>query len=145
MKKYLSSLLVLIPILAFVIFSNTYCSIASDQNQKTCDQMSKDSLLTMLTKLVSDIQILEVGNTPIEGLCEVAIETKGKKGIIYTDPSAQYLISGSIVEIATKTNLTQERLIDLNKVDVSQIPLDNALVMGDKDAKHRVIVFSDPG
>jgi thiol:disulfide interchange protein DsbC len=144
MKKYISSLLLLIPILAFFIFSNTYCSSASEQNQETCAQISKDNLLTLLKTLVPDVTILEVDNAPIESLCEIAIESQGRKGIIYTDPSTKYIISGSILEIATKANLTQERLINLNKVDFSQIPLDNALVMGNKDAKYRVIVFTDP-
>ena len=32
----------------------------------------------------------------------------------------------------------------MTKVDVSKIPLQDALVIGDKNAKNRVIVFSDP-
>jgi thiol:disulfide interchange protein DsbC len=148
MRKYISGLLILIPLLTIFIFSNTYCTIASDQEPASCSQIKKDDILPQLRNLVADIQILEMSTAPIEGLCEIAIETKGRKGIIYIDPSAQYfaqyLISGSLIEISTKTNLTQEKLISLNKIDVSQIPLDNALVMGDKDAKHRVIVFSDP-
>jgi hypothetical protein len=119
MRKYISGLLFLIPLLTIFIFSNTYCTIASDQKPASCSQIKKDDILPLLRNLVVDIQILEMSTAPIEGLCEIAIETKGRKGIIYIDPSAQYL-------------------------DVSQIPLDNALVMGDKDAKHRVIVFSDP-
>jgi thiol:disulfide interchange protein DsbC len=144
MRKYISGLLFLIPLLAIFIFSNTYCTIASDQKPASCSQIKKDDILPLLRNLVADIQILEMGTAPIEGLCEIAIETKGRKGIIYTDPSTKYIISGSIIDITTKANLTQEKLTSLNKIDVSQIPLDNALVMGDKDAKHRVIVFSDP-
>jgi thiol:disulfide interchange protein DsbC len=49
-----------------------------------------------------------------------------------------------LISIVDKKNLTQERLTELNKVDVSQIPLDDALVMGDQNARIRVIVFSDP-
>ena len=144
MRKYISGLLILIPLFTIFVFSNTYCSNASDQKSSSCTKIKKNDLLPKLKNLVPDIEILEIGTTQIEGLCEVAIETKGRKGILYTDPSAKYIISGSILEIATKTNLTQERLIDLNRVDVSQIPLDNAILMGDKEAKHRVIVFTDP-
>ena len=32
----------------------------------------------------------------------------------------------------------------INKVDVSQIPVKDALVVGRKDAKTKVIVFTDP-
>ena len=81
---------------------------------------------------------------PVKGLWEVDIDAAGKKGPLYVDFSKKYLISGAVVSIKDKKNLTQERLTELNKVDVSKIPLDDALVMGDKDAKHRVIVFDDP-
>ena len=43
-----------------------------------------------------------------------------------------------------KKNLTQESLTALNKVDVSQIPLKDSLIMGDEKARIRVIVFTDP-
>ena len=144
MRKYLSGLLILIPILAIFIFGNTYCSMASDQDQKNCTQLSKDNLLTQLKELSPDITVIDVLDTPLEGICEIDIEAKGRKGIIYTDLSTKYIISGSIIEIATKGNLTQDRMLELNKVDVSQIPLDNALILGNKDATHRVIVFTDP-
>jgi len=144
MRKFISVLLILFPLFTIFIFSNTYCSNASDQKSSSCSKMQKDDLLPLLKNLAPDIEILEIGTAPIEGLCEVVIETKGRKGILYTDPATKYIISGSILEIATKTNLSQERLIALNKVDVSQIPLDNAILMGDKEAKNRVIVFTDP-
>ena len=144
MRKYISGLLILIPLFAIFIFSNTYCSNASDQKSSSCSQIKKDNLLPQLKNLAPDIEILEMGDAPFGGLCEIAIETKGRKGVIYTDPSTKYIISGAIIDLTTKANLTQERLTELNKIDVSQIPLDNAILMGDKEAKHRVIVFTDP-
>jgi thiol:disulfide interchange protein DsbC len=35
-------------------------------------------------------------------------------------------------------------MIEINKVDFSSIPLDNALVIGNRKALHKVVVFSDP-
>ena len=90
------------------------------------------------------MKVLEVRPAQVKGLFEVAVESKGQKGILYVDSSKKYIISGSILDVKTKTNFTQERYSDINKVDVSKIPLDDALVMGDKDAKYRVIVFDDP-
>lgn len=107
-------------------------------------KMTTSEALNALQEIIPDVKVLGVNATPIHGLFEVAVETKGQKGIIYLDSSRQYLISGSIVHIATKQNLTQERSAELNKVNVSEIPLDDALVMGSKDAKKKVIVFTDP-
>jgi thiol:disulfide interchange protein DsbC len=106
--------------------------------------LSKEDALAALKELAPDIKILEVRPGPVAGLWEVDVESGGKKGILYLDSSKRYMIQGSIVDLQTKSNLTQERYNEINKVDVSQIPLDDAIVMGDKTAKHRVIVFDDP-
>lgn len=141
MRKSITALFIVISIISFFILSNTYYSYASDQ--KNCSQIEKE-IADVLNNLLPDVKILETSNSPIDGLCEIALESKGRKGIVYVDISKQYLVSGSILNIETKENLTQAKLIEINKVDVSQIPLDDALVMGDKEAKHRVIVFTDP-
>jgi len=98
----------------------------------------------LLKERLPDIKVLEVRFAPIKGLWEVTIEKNGQKGIAYIDFSKKNIVSGSIFNIETKSNLTQERLIEINRVDVSQIPLDDAIVLGDKGAKYRVIVFDDP-
>jgi len=54
------------------------------------------------------------------------------------------LILGSIISINEKKNLSKERFIELNKIDVSQIPLHDALIMGDPEAGIRIIAFTDP-
>jgi thiol:disulfide interchange protein DsbC len=115
-------------------------------DSKTPEQnlLSKDDALAALKELAPDIKVLEVNPSPVAGLWEVDVESRGRKGILYLDSSRKYLIQGSIVDLSSKSNLTQERYSEINKVDVSQIPLDDAIVMGDKDAKHRVIVFDDP-
>jgi thiol:disulfide interchange protein DsbC len=106
--------------------------------------MTSAEALSALKDIIPEVKVLEVNTTPVQGLFEVVVETKGQKGIIYLDSSRKYLISGSIVDIATKQNVTQERSAEINKVNVSEIPLDDALVMGSKDAKKKVIVFTDP-
>jgi thiol:disulfide interchange protein DsbC len=49
-----------------------------------------------------------------------------------------------LISIKERKNLTQERFTELSKVDVSQIPLKDALVLGDQKARIKVISFSDP-
>jgi thiol:disulfide interchange protein DsbC len=68
----------------------------------------------------------------------------GRKGLIYVDLSKKYLILGSMISIKERKNLTQERFTELSKIDVSQTPLDDGLVMGDQKARIRIIAFDDP-
>lgn len=130
-------------IILFCIITVTTLSIAPNIFGVE-EGLTKEGAQNALKEAIPDVKILEVRPAQIKGLWEIAIETKGQKGIIYLDSSQNYAVFGSILDLKTKANLTQERSIELNKIDVSQIPLDDALVLGDKNAKYRVIVFSDP-
>lgn len=109
-----------------------------------CHTLKKDEAAGLLKELIPNVNILDIKTMPVKGIWEVDIETGGKKGLLYIDFSKKHLISGSILDVKAKKNLTQERLSEINKVDVSKIPLGDALVMGEKNAKHKVIVFDDP-
>jgi thiol:disulfide interchange protein DsbC len=116
----------------------------AEQECVKCHSFNAEEAGTLLKTLVPDIKILEIKDGPIKGFWEVDFESGGKKSLFYVDFSKRNIISGNIFDIKTKINYTKESFDKLNKVDVSQIPLDNALVMGDKNAKNKIIVFDDP-
>jgi thiol:disulfide interchange protein DsbC len=144
MRKFVLIFFVVISITSFLAIRNTYSVETCDHNCTKCHKITNDEILNLLKEIIPDAKVLEARPSPVKGIWEIAIETKGQKGIVYFDFSKKYIVSGSVLNIETKANLTQERFAEINKVDVSQIPLDDALVMGNKDAKHRVIVFDDP-
>ena len=109
-----------------------------------CHTMKKDEAMSLLRTFDQNIKVTDVKQSPAKYLWEVSVETGGKKGVLYIDLPKKNVISGSIIEIKGKRNITQDRLSELNRVNVSQIPLNDALILGDKKAKHRVIVFDDP-
>jgi len=120
----------------------------NDQDCSKCHTLSNDQAKNILDDLVPNIKVLHVVQAQITGMWEVGADIGGKKAIIYLDYSKKYIISpatgGNIVELKTKANLTMDSFQKINKVDVSKIPLKDALVMGDRNAKHKVIVFDDP-
>jgi thiol:disulfide interchange protein DsbC len=134
MRKLLISFLVVLTVITF----GSTLSCAAEKSP------TKESAEKALKVLIPDVKILDVRPAQVQGLWEVAIEARGQKGVVYIDSAGHYGVFGSILDLKTKTNFTQERNSELNKVDVSEIPLDDALVMGDKNAKYRVIVFDDP-
>lgn len=109
------------------------------------DIMSKESAGEILKVIMPDVKIISVEPAPVEGLWEVALESRGQKGVAYIDSAGKHVIfGGNIVNLATKTNLTKKKFDEINKIDVSLIPLDNSIIMGNSMAKHKVIVFDDP-
>jgi thiol:disulfide interchange protein DsbC len=131
-KKY-SSLLV------FIVFLCSFSFPACAQ-----DAITPEKAAEILKEAIPDVKVLETRQAPVKGLTEVTVESKGQKGLLYLDSSGEHLISGSIVQIKGKRNLTQERFAELTKVNVSEIPLKDAIAMGDKKAPKKVIVFTDP-
>jgi thiol:disulfide interchange protein DsbC len=136
----------LIPFLLVALFLPGYCFGFESRGQdcSKCHTLTKDEATDLLKSLFPGIRVLEVGISPAKGLWEVFSEVGSRKGIVYIDFSKNYVFSGAIISIKEKKNLTQERFTELNKVDVSQIPLDDAIVMGDPKARIQVIVFDDP-
>jgi thiol:disulfide interchange protein DsbC len=136
----MQKLLIILLLATTVIISNIPDVFGAEESAKITNEDAQNAL----KEVIPDVKILDVRPAKIQGLWEIAVEANGKKGIIYLDSSRNFAVFGSVIDVKTKTNLTQERTSELNKVDVSTIPLDDALVVGEKDAKYRVIVFDDP-
>jgi thiol:disulfide interchange protein DsbC len=134
----------IIAVTTFFVTHSAYSIETFDHDCLKCHQVTNEEVLNVLKGSFPDIKVLDVRPAHVKGLIEVTVESKGQKGILYVDSSRKYLISGSILDVKTKANFTQQRYNEITKVDISTIPLDDALVMGDKDAKYRVIVLDDP-
>ncbi len=89
-------------------------------------------------------QVLDVEFAEIPGLWMVSVEKDRQKFPLYIDFSKAYVVAGNVIRLKDRQNITSARQAQLNKVDVSQIPLDDALLLGKAGAKTRVIVFTDP-
>ena len=87
------------------------------------------------------LDITSVGSSPIAGLYEVVVDGSH---IIYSDKNANYILDGALVDTATKRNLTQERLEQIEAVNFDSLPLKQAIKIVHGDGKRRLAVFSDP-
>ncbi len=79
-----------------------------------------------------------VRTTPITGLFEVAM---GRK-IVYVDATGQYFLFGRIFDLPGNRDMTEDRLRDISRLDVSLIQPDQVLERG--EGSQVVYVFSDP-
>lgn len=120
----------------------------SDQNCSTCHTLNAEEAKTILQDLIPNVKVILVQPAPITGLWEIGIDMGGRKAIVYLDYAKKNIISpatrGEVVSIKTRSSLTQDTFQKINKVDPSQVDLKNALLFGDKNAKHKIIVFDDP-
>lgn len=120
-------------------------------NCKKCHSLTEEEAKKVIKKLISGgtkkdyhIQDMQINQAPIKGFWEVFFRSQGERGIVYIDYSKKFLFAGNLIDPFNKISLTQKRIEELTKIDVSSIPLDDAVVAGNKDAPNKVIVFSDP-
>jgi len=123
-------------------FSDTGGTCGGDCTQ--CHKLNIDQASEIIKSLNPAVTVKSVRLSSVGGLWEVVFEAKGQTGIAYLDFALKNLINGSIISIEGRSDITRQRLYDLNKIDLSAIPLDDALYMGNKDAVHKLIVFDDP-
>jgi len=117
---------------------------ACESDCAKCHRMSLQEASGILRSVNPEIEALEVAMSPVRGLWEVVIMARGRRGVAYVDFSKQFILTGSILKAATRENVTTAKLYDVSKVDVSAIPVGEALVMGNPEARFKTIVFDDP-
>ena len=100
-----------------------------------------ESITQKSAELLRVTQVDVLRKTPFKGLFEV----RSGRNIYYSDAKGDYFVLGaSIIDSAAKKNLTQERKEEINRIDWSSLPLDKAIVSGDKKAKLKLAIFTDP-
>ncbi len=134
----------IIALLFIVPVKNAFSFPTKNQDCSKCHTLKKEEAAALLKIFNKNIKVLSVTRSKAKYLWEVSYESDGKKGLIYIDLPKKHLLSGTILDLQSKKNLTQEKLSEITRVNVSQIPLRDALVIGDKNAKQKVIVFDDP-
>jgi len=107
-----------------------------------CHSLTRDEASKLLEGVVDNV--LKVEQSAVGGLWAVDIEKGGKRWPVYIDFSKQFLLSGQVIRLSNKENVTESRLMRLNTVDVSTIPLGDAIVIGNPKATRKIIEFSDP-
>ena len=114
-----------------------------------CNQCHKITLeeTANIFKNFEQFKVVSVGEGPIRGMWEVQVEVKGKKLPIYLHYSRKHFFTGNIIDIESKkvvSNSPAPETAPKEKIDVSNIPLDDAIIIGKPSAVNKVIVFDDP-
>lgn len=115
-----------------------------------CHSLEQSEAETLLADGVDKVLSVEFSEMP--GVWRVDVEKAGNRFPLYLDFSKKYVVAGNIIRLEDKTNITlaaaektaAEQQKKTDKLDISKIPLDDALLLGDPMAEHKAIVFTDP-
>ncbi len=92
-----------------------------------------------IRQTLSNMDIKTIQKTPVKGLYEVQAGDQ----IFYTNSTGQYLLNGHMFDTKTKQNLTSIRLAEVNRINWTDLPLENAIVSGPENGL-KMAVFTDP-
>lgn len=113
----------------------------------TCHTLTEKEAGVILKKI--GVTVTSVKQSPSKGLFELLVEKDGQKGILLMDYGKKHLIQGMVVDVETlqpasahQQNVTQPK--EPTSVDVSTIPVNNAIIIGNPKGSKKIYVFTDP-
>lgn len=104
--------------------------------------LTKEDAVQALHEIQGEVMAVEPSEIP--GLYLVTVKMQGRNIPLYLDAGGTYMFSGNIIDLKQRRNLTEDLFRRLNPVDITAIPLDDALTLGNPKAKQQTIVFTDP-
>ena len=94
-----------------------------------------------VTEAAPEIKIVSITKTPYADLYEVV---SNGFNIFYTDENGNVGFFGNVVDLKNRQNLTQQEKDKITVMDVSKLPLDDAIVRVKGDGSRKLFLFSDP-
>ncbi|GAV19482.1 thiol:disulfide interchange protein DsbC [Mariprofundus micogutta] len=111
-------------------------------NSAMAENMAVDEkTANTIRQALPQTSIANINKTPMKGVYELQIGNR----LLYSDAQGRFVIrGGEMLDVLEQKNLTRARLEDINRVDWATLPLEKAIVSGDKKAKKKLAIFTDP-
>lgn len=95
---------------------------------------------SLQNKLPNVGKLEHIVKTPYAGLYEVIVNDQ----LLYTDAQGQYLFDGSVIEVKSRRDVTEERRRQLFSIEFDKLPLDLAVKKVKGNGKRKLAYFTDP-
>jgi thiol:disulfide interchange protein DsbC len=103
------------------------------------DQATEERVRNSLGALLPGLRPDGVRATPIDNLYEVTFGTR----VVYVTGDGRFLVQGKLIDLETRTEITEQRLTELKSAALAQVGEDRMVIYGPTDAKDTVTVFTD--
>ena len=89
--------------------------------------------------LVPTAKTVAIADSPIAGLLQVQINSD----IVYVTSDADYLIQGQLMDIDTRTNITDQAKSGIRKGLLADVDLDEQITFSPENPEYELMVFTD--
>src|SRR3990172_2639571 len=112
----------------------------------SCHKMKPEEADILLKTSTINAKVKDVRMSKVKGLWEIEGEMGEQKFLVYMDFAKQYLIQGKggMMFIPVADIGKPQKQPEMRKLDLSKIPVEKAILIGDKKADKKIIVFDDP-
>ena len=123
--------LILAALLANLLMLSTFASAAEEVGVGIVEEKVRT--------LVPNAKTIAVSETPIEGILQVQINSD----IVYVSADGQYLLQGNIMDIDTRTNLTDQAKSSIRVTLLDGLNRDDQISFAPEKPKYDLLVFTD--
>jgi thiol:disulfide interchange protein DsbC len=102
-------------------------------------QADEKTIREQLTKSMPTMQLDTVKPSPIKGVFEVTIGGS----MVYVSDDGKYLLQGRLIDVQTKTDLTEEKLGGARKIALEKLGTDKMIIFKPKIHTYTVSIFTD--
>ncbi len=102
-------------------------------------ELSPDEIRAKVEQMLSGYAVDDVRKAPMAGFYEVTLGTR----LLYISTDGKYMLLGDVIDADGRTNLTDARRSELVADRIEHVAADTMIVIGPKDPKHHVTVFTD--
>lgn len=127
-------------LIVFALAGPAQAATAAVTQPKAAKSLDIATLTKIAQMWFNGMPVESVKETSFAGIYEV----KTQRGIVYMNGTADWIIAGDLINVATRENLTQARISAAQAFEYAKIPLDNTFKIVRGKGTRKMIVFADP-
>jgi thiol:disulfide interchange protein DsbC len=108
-------------------------------NTALADPGSQAAIEASLKKVLPDMKTDQIRPSPIEGVSEVQVGPR----LFYVTNDGRYLLQGSLVDLHTRHDISEERRKTFRLEAVNAVGEQNMIIFPAKNPRHTITVFTD--
>jgi thiol:disulfide interchange protein DsbC len=105
----------------------------------TLTYADESAIKKALAKAMPTVNVDSIKPSEVKGLYEVSMGAN----VFYVSDDGKYLLQGRLVDLATRTDLTEEKLSGTRKLALEKLGVNKMIVFKPKIAKYTVSIFTD--
>lgn len=98
------------------------------------------AIVNAVHELVPFAEIASLQKSAVPGFYEVVTGSQ----VAYVSEDGRFLIPGSVIDIASRKDLTEQRMMVLRRDALAKVPKEKRIVFAPENPKYTVSVFTDP-